>query len=136
MPVWQYCNCGVKTEVKRHGYKIKSYLPELSNGVLGEKKGTESRNGFWAMPSKCIINSQSRFLEDTLKYFWLIPIPLVFNLCFTSSTIAYSHMALLGTIHLRRRQIFTIFDPYLTPSAVFDNYPSAHLTNFLPISML
>ena len=27
----------------------------------------------------------------------------------------------LGTIHLRRRQIFTIFDPYLLPSAFQQN---------------
>ena len=36
----------------------------------------------------------------------------------------------LGNIHLRRRQIFTIFDPYPHPSAVFYYYPSTNLANF------
>ena len=39
----------------------------------------------------------------------------------------------LGTIHLRRRQIFTIFDSYPPASAVFYYYPSAKLTNFRPL---
>ena len=38
----------------------------------------------------------------------------------------------LGTIHLRRRQILTIFDPYPPPSAVFYYYPSV-LANFLSL---
>ena len=40
---------------------------------------------------------------------------------------------LLGTIHFRRRQIFTIFDPNPPPSAFFYNYPSANLANFWPL---
>ena len=35
-----------------------------------------------------------------------------------------------GTIHLRRRQMFTIFDPYPPPSAIFYYYLSANLANF------
>ena len=38
--------------------------------------------------------------------------------------------ASLGTIHLRRRQIFPNFWPL--PSAVFLYYPSANMANFLP----
>ena len=40
------------------------------------------------------------------------------------------HPKLLGTIHLRHWQNFTIFDPFLTPNAVFYNYQSANLANF------
>jgi hypothetical protein len=49
------------------------------------------------------------------------------------SKFEHASIAILGTIHLRRRQIFTIFYPYPTPSAVFYYYPSANLTNFLPL---
>ena len=42
----------------------------------------------------------------------------------------------LGTIHLGRRQIFTIFETYPLPSAVFYYYPSANLANFdLPLPL-
>ena len=37
------------------------------------------------------------------------------------------------TIHLRRRQIFMIFDPYPPPSTVFYYYPSANLANLRPL---
>jgi hypothetical protein len=35
-----------------------------------------------------------------------------------------------GTVHLRRRQLFTICDPYPPPSAVIYIYPAANLANF------
>ena len=44
------------------------------------------------------------------------------NLCLSDAST-------LGTIYLRRRQIFTIFDPYPPPSADFYYHPSANLTN-------
>ena len=40
------------------------------------------------------------------------------------------HPKLLGTIHLRHWQNFTIFDPYPPPNAVFYYYPSANWANF------
>ena len=39
----------------------------------------------------------------------------------------------IGTIHWRRQQIFTNFDLYPPPSAVFYYYPSANWANFLPL---
>ena len=42
-----------------------------------------------------------------------------------------AHILQVGTIHLRRRQIFTIFDPYPPPvGSFFYYYPSANLPNF------
>ena len=49
---------------------------------------------------------------------------------FNHDRVSHDCVIILGTIYLRRRQIFTIFDPYPLPSAVFYYYPSANLANF------
>ena len=50
------------------------------------------------------------------------PIGILMRACNALSVSAKA----LGTIHLRRRQIFTIFDTYPLPSAVFYYYPLAN----------